>query len=341
MQRFPRRLQVVVDPEFVVLERLPRQTVVAGIRRRVVDEILPGVADGCRFEPSRVAIGEPQRGERSVECGPCGFDRRLRDGLLVPERDEFLCRVVERGERAFLPLLLGDVADDADQPAVVETRERQLLRERGPVPPGTHGFAAPLAGFGQRRKHFRLEPLDLRFAVAHPPRVPAQGHRVVVPVGVGVCLVHEGVLVVPVQDRDPVDRGFDRTRPLVELPLRVVPLDRVQDPVCEEFVLLVARLLLEVVGRTGGDGVAGDRLRPLAGVQDEREVRPRFADRFEELDPVLVGHVVVADDTVDRVPTQQLRTAAWTVRGLHLEPVVLAGEKRRDHLREPRLVVDV
>jgi hypothetical protein len=164
----------------------------------------------------------------------------------------------------------------------------------------------------------------------HPQSRPV-GHDVP-PAGVGRLgdihrLGFAGALPLGREGHYIVDRRLDRARPALELLLGVVPPDRVPDSVGEEFALFGARLLLEVVGRPRGDGLACDLLRPAAGIEDERQVRMVRPDGSAELDPVPSGHLVVGDDAVDRPVTEHPLARIRTVCGSDVEPVVDAGEK--------------
>jgi len=136
---------------------------------------------------------------------------------------------------------------------------------------------------------------------------------VVRPVGHRVALQPEnarGALVgedEPSLAVEPDDTRRDRLQDLVQAVAAPVSRvgrppgrDRVVDAVRKQDVPVPSATLLEVVGDARGDRVARDLLAPGAGEQDEREVGTVRADGLEELDPVHAGHVVVADDAVDR-----------------------------------------
>ncbi len=118
-------------------------------------------------------------------------------------------------------------------------------------------------------------------------------------------------------------------------------LDGVGDPVGQHRVLIRAALLLQVVGHPRRDGVTRHLLGPLAGVEDEREVRVLGPNRFEELDAVRVGHVVVGDDTVDAAFEHAVKPLVGVRRRVDGDPIVSPLEKGRDHLAETGFVVDV
>ncbi len=75
--------------------------------------------------------------------------------------------------------------------------------------------------------------------------------------------------------------------------------DGVFDTVCEEFVSFHAVPFPQIIGCTGGDGVASDRFAPLTGKKNKREIRVLLTDGFEEFNTVFPGHSVVADKTVN------------------------------------------
>ena len=62
---------------------------------------------------------------------------------------------------------------------------------------------------------------------------------------------------------------------------RPLPRDRVANAVREHFVAVATGTFLEVIGDTGGDGLARDLLASLAGEEDEGHPRVRRPDAFE------------------------------------------------------------
>ena len=223
---------------------------------------------------------------------------------------------VERGddvagaldERA-VSLAFCHVPDDADEPSLAVLLELPERYRQGdltavPVLPGKFGRrpvyrallgrAVPLDSLTVRLalplRHQRCQRLafDLRGRVAEQP---LDGR------------VREPNSAVAVDGEDGVHRVIG-DRPQVGLCPVGLALDPallgcVDDAVRQNLVLLGSAALLEVVRHARGDGLAGDRLRPLPGVEDEGEIRVALPDRLQELDPVRSRHVVVGDDTVD------------------------------------------
>jgi len=86
------------------------------------------------------------------------------------------------------------------------------------------------------------------------------------------------------------------------------------------------RCLFEVVVDPGRGGVARDLLVVLSRKEDERERRVFLADRFEELDPVPSGHIVVGDHAVEPVVGGHLEPVGCARRRFDLEPLVFPFE---------------
>jgi len=161
------------------------------------------------------------------------------------------------------------------------------------------------------------------------PHLPACGvdERVLRPVGVEDV---EDAVGVPGQFAEVPGR-----------PLALGPGDGVGDPVGQYPVLAGAGLLLEVVGRAGRDGVARDRLRALSGEEDERQDRGPLADGPEELDAGPSGRVVIRDDAVVLAVAEPGQSLVDARGDIDVEPLVLALEVGRGHLRDGWLVVGV
>jgi hypothetical protein len=119
-----------------------------------------------------------------------------------------------------------------------------------------------------------------------------------------------------------------------------VPVDRVLDAVREDRALPGPGLLLEVVGHPGADGLARHLLAPVPGVEAEPEVGAPPADGLEELDAVLAGHMVVADDAVDPL-VEPFEPRPGVHRRLDVQALALPLEVGGRHLGEPGLVIDV
>lgn len=120
---------------------------------------------------------------------------------------------------------------------------------------------------------------------------------------------------------------------------RSVLLDSVRDPVRQDRVPARPALLLQVLRDAGGDRAAHDLL--VARVENEREVGVVLTDRFEELDPVRLGHLVIGDDTVDIASRQDVDGFVGGRRRQNRQPVVLTLEIHRNGITEIRVVVDV
>jgi hypothetical protein len=125
-----------------------------------------------------------------------------------------------------------------------------------------------------------------------------------------------------------------------EFPLGSVLLDSVPDAVREDGVLAGSSVFLEIVGDARRYRLTGDLLAPLAGEQDEWELRIPFPNGFEELDSVPARHVVIAHDTVDS-GTEPRQSVVRTLGGLDGELLVFAFEVGSRQICEIRFVVDV
>jgi len=118
-------------------------------------------------------------------------------------------------------------------------------------------------------------------------------------------------------------------------------IDRVPHPIREDGVLVGSALLLNVVRGPRGDGVARDLLGPLSREQHERNVDTVGPYRIEQFEPRHSGHVVVADDAVERPRSQRLQRVSGRRLGPNRERVVETLQIRRDEVRERAVVVDV
>ena len=124
--------------------------------------------------------------------------------------------------------------------------------------------------------------------------------------------------------------------------LGAVGLDGVVDAVGEQFVLVGAGRLPEVVGDAGRDGLVGDFLAALAGEEDERDVRGVGPHRLQEVEPAHRRHGVIAHDAIDR---RRLVLEAGKRRldcrlDLDVDALVDAFEMGRRQLRNRPFVVD-
>jgi hypothetical protein len=190
---------------------------------------------------------------------------------------------------------LGPVPEHADEAAVVDVGDSVLADELRAVEAEESRVARPgpvLLDGGQDLL------LDRFRALIGVDGVPRPAHEVVLlgakGLRVGLVDVREPARLV--EETDPVPGR--RHGPAVAVPLSrsAARLDGVDHPVREDLVLVGARGLLEVVRDPGCDGLARHLLAPLAGVEDEGEVRIGRADALEQRQAVEAGHVEVGHD---------------------------------------------
>ncbi len=108
------------------------------------------------------------------------------------------------------------------------------------------------------------------------------------------------------QARRRVQRDLTEPGPVLEVIGRLAGrrptgLDRVANPLGQQPDCLGVAVLRHVVGDTRPEGVASDLLAATGSEQHERQRRVTLAEFGEEIQPVSFRHVVVRDDTVDRL----------------------------------------
>jgi hypothetical protein len=138
-------------------------------------------------------------------------------------------------------------------------------------------------------------------------------------------LVHDGEMFVP----------------LSELLFRAVVADALSNSVQQksELAVLDDRFLGEVVGRAAFDRPAGDVFVPLSSQDDKGKVAVLAPDGVQKLQPVRIGHQIVANDTVDFVRRDHLDRGLRIVTGRRSE-IRTVTEFTDEHVREELAVVD-
>jgi len=186
-----------------------------------------------------------------------------------------------------------------------------------------------------RRPELRPERGSLDARIQLPDRLAEQ-------VG-GVAVDHLRGPLVEVGEAPPLVDRAERVRHSVEVLFQPsVGSDRrhgVADPRREPFVRVVA-VFREVLVDAGGDGLARHPLGARSGEQDEGEVAAPLPDGVEQFDPVGPGHVVIADDAVERARLGRVERRRRIALRRHVEPVVPLLDERRRGVGEPRFVVD-
>jgi len=119
------------------------------------------------------------------------------------------------------------------------------------------------------------------------------------------------------------------------------PFDGVDDAVCESHVRVGTAVGPVVLGDPGRNRVAGGRLAPVAGEQDERQIRLSLADRIEKLDARLLWQVVASDDTVELVFAESVESIGGGRRCLNGDTAMLLFESTCSRIDNIRIVVDV
>jgi hypothetical protein len=112
--------------------------------------------------------------------------------------------------------------------------------------------------------------------------------------------------------------------------------------VAELEVVCAASVLLDVCGDAGRERTGDEFLVRPAGVEDKREPRSAVADAGQKLQPADPRHLVVAEQTVDRVAAiETVQRRDRVCRRLDDDVVRLVFERVADEPAERRVVVDM
>jgi hypothetical protein len=118
-------------------------------------------------------------------------------------------------------------------------------------------------------------------------------------------------------------------------------LDGVGDSIGQYRILVCAAFLLKVVSDAGRDRFAGHLFRAFTSKQNEREIRIVPTNSFEKFNAVLIGYIVVGDDTVERTASELGEPITDRCRCLDTKPIILSLEERCCQLRETGIILNM